>query len=1058
MAKKNLYLMEFEAVFTNKGEVRQELLKNYKSVQKDINNNPLVYDVEVNTEALDRYAREIEDINRRINEISASKELNNKSADRLRKTKERKQSHLKLDVEEEFFNVKEIQKNGQELTKQEATKYIDAFKNYWAKLKSQKTEKYYDEEFADLFNDLQKTFFKDNAEEISRDNIKEKQSQWKIEREQVEAAIQNISNEIKSIRNENKNLNAELEYLKQQNRGLVKQSNSEYNRVQNEYQTKVESHQKKTKEYSDLFPFEDTTVKIDEAELEAIRQKIQSYLSANPFSIKIDVAPEELQFVANQIGNYLENISITPNILADYTKADETIKSLQSFINLRSLKIDLSTDTSSLDSVENTENSLNNQDIKSNSIQALINDVDTLAQSFDKVSISAKDNFDKVKEEIVSLQAEMQKIGIDTIPQLVEQDAAIAELQNQRKLLSEEQSSFLKEKIDLLKQIEEKTKEYKDAEKKANEAMVKSNEAKEKVPKNLTSEDITAGFNKTQGASLVGKITELDGGFLRFTANVQTAEDQVEQFIYTVDKADKTIKVFNENGSIDKNFLKSHQGISKEQLTQFDTAAKRYIQFLRQKNDLERTDEQLAKMKVENPYGYDEYNKQYQKVTEGLIKQEEILNKIGKDRKLTESEILAFRQKVTELNKHDVKNFAVSKKSDVNKRDNLIFKYQDFMDGFGNTDDLYDNLIDKSIKLQNETIGIKQAFIGLTTEADNLVDQLGEGDFLNSEEFNEKYNRLNEILKKLKEITAESNLVNSSKGKVVASQNMNLQNATEFDKKSLISETFLSTYDDVNIKRRVGDNVYEIELLNKKANTLTKAKIALEGYATSNKQAATAVRILTEQESKNLSFSERWTKGLREKINNLSQYITGAEMINKAWAEIKQGMQFIVDLNASMTTVYQTMDITTEGLKELSSGAISAAKDLGAMSSQMIDAIEIYAAYGKTVDEILNQAKPTVMLANAAGIDAKTASDQIQGVLQQYEELEGQEMRIVNSYEKIAANVQIDFDKAIAAQAEGVQTAGAVARDAGLEFEKLAAIIATTSETTRQEGKICLNM
>ena len=49
-------------------------------------------------------------------------------------------------------------------------------------------------------------------------------------------------------------------------------------------------------------------------------------------------------------------------------------------------------------------------------------------------------------------------------------------------------------------------------------------------------------------------------------------------------------------------------------------------------------------------------------------------------------------------------------------------------------------------------------------------------------------------------------------------------------------------------------------------------------------------------------------------------------------------------------------------------------------SEQMIDSVNIYAAYGKTVDQMLSQATPTVMLANAMQGGAEDASTYIQSV------------------------------------------------------------------------------
>ena len=195
-------------------------------------------------------------------------------------------------------------------------------------------------------------------------------------------------------------------------------------------------------------------------------------------------------------------------------------------------------------------------------------------------------------------------------------------------------------------------------------------------------------------------------------------------------------------------------------------------------------------------------------------------------------------------------------------------------------------------------------------------------------------------------------------------------------------------------------------------------KISLEELGDTADKTVVRIRALSVAEKEYQGMGSRWLSGMKSKISSLTQYITGLDMVMRAWNEVQQGFNFVKELDSAMSTVYQTMDITKSGLNDLGSGAIQAAKDLGSVSENVIDAIGIYAAYGETVESILLQSRPTTMLANAANTDAKTAADQIQAVLQQYEDLKGQETRIVNSYEKIAANVQIDFDKFLSRKLE----------------------------------------
>lgn len=68
--------------------------------------------------------------------------------------------------------------------------------------------------------------------------------------------------------------------------------------------------------------------------------------------------------------------------------------------------------------------------------------------------------------------------------------------------------------------------------------------------------------------------------------------------------------------------------------------------------------------------------------------------------------------------------------------------------------------------------------------------------------------------------------------------------------------------------------------------------------------------------------------------------------------------------------------------------------------------------------EIQETAKPTAILSNLSGVDASTAADQVQGILQQFHMLEDgstsaadASMHVVDVLDKISANVGMDYAK-----------------------------------------------
>ena len=410
------------------------------------------------------------------------------------------------------------------------------------------------------------------------------------------------------------------------------------------------------------------------------------------------------------------------------------------------------------------------------------------------------------------------------------------------------------------------------------------------------------------------------------------------------------------------------------------------------------------------------------------------------------------------------------------KRDDAVEKYKNafknFFDDKGNfsTNAVADTLLDRQITLaDNKSVNLRSYVDKQYQDANDAAEKLKDGTFKTEKELNALVDVINQAVTNIKGVLTDENKVNPDSFERIA----NLDDLSGMPTVSQIK--------DILSKRAGVDKVLEatnyVEGQGSKVKWVENGRIMsgtieLQRYATAldeveqeTREAGNAQDELEnalQKVSVNLKKvragkdyfnpGTEWLKGLKHKISNLAQYITGAEILNRAWMKVREGFNFVKELDTTMTTIYQTMDITTEGLKELSAGAIEAAQNLGAVSDQVIDSINIYAAYGETVDSILRKATPTVMLANAAQSDATTASDQIQAVIQQFTELEGQEARIVNAYEKIAANVQIDFTKGIQNIAEGVQVAGSVAKDSGLEFEQFAATVAKVSERTRMEG------
>ena len=167
---------------------------------------------------------------------------------------------------------------------------------------------------------------------------------------------------------------------------------------------------------------------------------------------------------------------------------------------------------------------------------------------------------------------------------------------------------------------------------------------------------------------------------------------------------------------------------------------------------------------------------------------------------------------------------------------------------------------------------------------------------------------------------------------------------------------------------------------------------------------------------------------------------------------IRQGITQVQNLDKALTTMSYTMNISNAQINEMGKDILAMSKDLKISVDNVSQIYQIYANMQTTSEEMMKTARPTAILANLSGVDASTAADQIQGVLNQFGLLADESEHIIDVYDYISSNISVDYSKGIAGMSEAVKNVGNVANEAGLSFEQLSAIIAKVMEKTRQDG------
>ena len=767
-----------------------------------------------------------------------------------------------------------------------------------------------------------------------------------------------------------------------------------------------------------------------------VKDKIKNELS------QTEVVLQNLSIDSNVIGNeknrlrdelsktrvVLQNVSITNNVVKGIK---DKIKTSISSLN-HNVEIKISSKTDKTKDEDNLQASLNNLlSTDFSAFNSAFNEMTTNVQTQSNTQVEAIRN---VINELNVLKEAMKDIGLEKVLDVEKYSNMILEIEKAGEKAAKkikEAKSNKKPKEDTLK---EDKKEVSDLTKFKNAVNSTKGMVFAKGGFPVETDGIinyTAKIEDADGKirTITGSIRDLNSILTETgTINIGSLLDS-STFIDNIDNAINSFRALNKESKVFDQV--DHFGMLQE-----DVDAQR----LKYKNEIAEAEVRL-KEEVNNSY-------------------------------LSESKRLDVLKQIEEIKEQEISVMGTSRNATQEKTiQSANDKYQKLFGGFDTQEKIDAAFMNKMADVGGEKVNLREYVAALKDQAIVLKEQLTTGAFESNEEFKKLNNQLLNVYSTMQQISSDENFNTGIIGKFSTVERYgknNLDELENYQKRETIEEAFREKYGNKGLlvdvyQDGVGSKVQWIEDGKYKTAIVTLEKYtsafrdntaaAIENAQALEDTGNVIIRVGKLQEKgEALNTGAAWIDSLKKKIGSLTQYLTGMGIIMRAVRMIREGFAFVKELDANMTTIHQTMDITTKGLEELSVKSIEASKNLGAVATEMLKSVNIYAAYGKTVDEIINQATPTVMLANASGAGAEQASDYIQAVVQQYEELKGQETKIVNAYEKIAANVQIDFSKAVQGISEGVQVAGSVMNEANVEFETYAASLAKIIEKTRTDG------
>lgn len=190
------------------------------------------------------------------------------------------------------------------------------------------------------------------------------------------------------------------------------------------------------------------------------------------------------------------------------------------------------------------------------------------------------------------------------------------------------------------------------------------------------------------------------------------------------------------------------------------------------------------------------------------------------------------------------------------------------------------------------------------------------------------------------------------------------------------------------------------------------------------------------------------TDKIMNTIGNTARWGVIASGFQSIMNSAHQAVQYVKDLDASLTNIMMVTDYSKQQMNEYAKSANEAAKALGSTTVAMTDATLVFAQQGFDLNKSDQLAQLSTKLANASQQDTATTSDQITAYMNAY--------GLDNNIEKLSSALDSWAEVANVSAADvqelatASQKAASTANTVGVNMDQLAAQIATIESVTRE--------
>jgi len=197
----------------------------------------------------------------------------------------------------------------------------------------------------------------------------------------------------------------------------------------------------------------------------------------------------------------------------------------------------------------------------------------------------------------------------------------------------------------------------------------------------------------------------------------------------------------------------------------------------------------------------------------------------------------------------------------------------------------------------------------------------------------------------------------------------------------------------------------------------------------------------------NQAFQER--RGIGQAFRRVIMWGGAAAVVYGTIQALRDMVDVIADVESQMAQLRKVMNPVTTDFMMIQRAGVEMAKEFGVPIEQVVDAMRVFAQQGLAQQEVLDRTRISTLAANVTTLEAAEATEALTAAVKVYDTQGRGTVKFLDSWLEVESKHAITSrDLALA-----LQRAGAAAKNAGIDFDELNAIVTGIGVTTRQTGK-----